>query len=122
MGWYSSHLQEFSLGMNRYMPLDAEFMDDDEALDDRKLKVRRMLKKGDHLRYLYDFGDSWQPVIAVETVEPCDFTGTWCEALDGAHACPPEDVGGVLGYLNFLQNIQRPNSPAARQAAVRLTG
>lgn len=44
--------------MNRYMPLDAEFMDDDEALDDRKFKLRRMLKEGDRLRYLYDFGDS----------------------------------------------------------------
>lgn len=73
MGWHSSHLHEFSLGMNRYMPLDAEFMDYDEVLDDRKFKLRRMLKEGDRLRYLYDFGDSWQHVIAVEAIEPCDF-------------------------------------------------
>jgi len=97
MGWHSSHLHEFSLGMNRYMPLDAEFMDDDEALDDRKFKLRRMLKEGDRLRYLYDFGDSWQHVIAVETVEPCDFTGTWCEVLDGARACPPEGCRRCAG-------------------------
>ncbi|MGV5190927.1 plasmid pRiA4b ORF-3 family protein [Pseudomonas aeruginosa] len=38
MGWHSNHLHEFSLGMNRYMSLGAEFMDDDEALDDRKFK------------------------------------------------------------------------------------
>ncbi|SBW84731.1 hypothetical protein PVE_R2G0705 [Pseudomonas veronii 1YdBTEX2] len=114
MGWHSSHLHEFSLGMNRYMPLDAEFMDDDEALDDRKFKLRRMLKEGDRLRYLYDFGDSWQHVIAVETVEPCDFTGTWCEVLDGARACPPEDVGGVPGYLDFLALIQQPASEKGR--------
>lgn len=89
MGWHSSHLHEFSLGMNRYMPLDTEFVDDDEALDDRKFKLRRMLKEGDRLRYLYDFGDSWQHVIAVETIEPCDFTGTWCEVLDGAAPALP---------------------------------
>ena len=116
MGWHSSHLHEFSLGMNRYMPLDAAFMDDDEALDDRKFKLRRMLKEGDRLRYLYDFGDSWQHVIAVETIEPCDFTGTWCEVLDGARACPPEDVGGVPGYLDFLALIQQPASEEGRNA------
>ncbi len=74
----------------------------DDALDDRKSKLRRVLKEADRLRYLYDFGDSWQHVIAVESIEPCDFTGTWCEVLDGARACPPEDVGGVPGYLDFL--------------------
>lgn len=78
------------------MPLDAEIMDD-EALDDRKLTLRRMLKEGDRLCYLYDFGDSWQHVIAMETIEPCDVTGTWCEVLDGARDCPPEDVRQCAG-------------------------
>lgn len=89
--------------IHRYLPLDAELMYMyDDALDDRKSKLRRVLKEADRLRYLYDFGDSWQHVIAVESIEPCDFTGTWCEVLDGARACPPEDVGGVPGYLDFL--------------------
>ncbi|HCE7049116.1 TPA: plasmid pRiA4b ORF-3 family protein [Pseudomonas aeruginosa] len=102
-GWHSSHLHEFSDGIHRYLPLDAELMYMyDDALDDRKSKLRRVLKEADRLRYLYDFGDSWQHVIAVESIEPCDFTGTWCEVLDGARACPPEDVGGVPGYLDFL--------------------
>ncbi len=102
-GWHSSHLHEFSGGIHRYLPLDAELMYMyDDALDDRKSKLRHVLKEADRLRYLYDFGDSWQHVIAVESIEPCDFTGTWCEVLDGARACPPEDVGGVPGYLYFL--------------------
>ncbi|WP_410924602.1 plasmid pRiA4b ORF-3 family protein [Pseudomonas aeruginosa] len=102
-GWHSSHLHEFSDGIHRYLPLDAELMYQyDDAMDDRKSKLRRVLMEADRLRYLYDFGDSWQHVIAVESIEPCDFTGTWCEALDGARACPPEDVGGVPGYLDFL--------------------
>ena len=116
-GWHSSHLHEFSKGLNRYMPLDAEFLElGEEALDDRRFKLRRVLQEGDRLRYLYDFGDGWQHVIAVEAIEPCDFTGTWCEVLDGARACPPEDVGGVPGYLDFLQIIQHPLSEEGQNA------
>ena len=116
-GWHSSHLHEFSDGLSRFMPLDAEFMDmHDDALDDRKTKLRRALKEANRLRYLYDFGDSWQHVIAVEAIEPCDFTSSWCEVLDGARACPPEDVGGVPGYQYFLDSIQQPNSEEGRRA------
>lgn len=116
-GWHSSHLHEFSDGVSRFMPLDAEFMDMyDDALDDRKTKLRRVLKEAGRLRYLYDFGDSWQHVIAVEAVEPCDFTGSWCEVLDGARACPPEDVGSVPGYQHFLDSIQQPSSEEGRSA------
>ncbi len=117
MGWHSSHLHEFEKGINRYMPLDAEFSDmSDEALDDRRFKLRRILHEGDRLRYIYDFGDSWQHVIAVESVEPCNIKGSWCEVLDGARACPPEDVGGVPGYLAFLHSLQQPQSEVASDA------
>ena len=69
--------------------------------------ARRLLHAGDRLRYLYDFGDNWQHVIAVEAIEPAEVEGTWCEVLDGARASPPEDVGGVPGYLGFLQSISQ---------------
>ncbi|PYC19975.1 plasmid pRiA4b ORF-3 family protein [Aquipseudomonas alcaligenes] len=118
-GWHSSHMHEFSDGMNRYLPLDAELMHMfDDALDDRKTKLRRLLKDIDRLRYLYDFGDSWQHVIAIETVEPSDVSGTWCEVLDGARACPPEDVGGVPGYLDFLASLQQSESKEGHSALV----
>lgn len=116
-GWHSNHLHEFSKGLNRYMPLDSEFMDmNEDALDDRRFKLRRVLDEGDRLRYLYDFGDSWQHVIAVEAIKACDFTGSWCEVVDGARACPPEDVGGVPGYLHLLQNILQPDSEEGQNA------
>ena len=116
MGWHSSHLHEFSDGLKRYTPLDDGFMGDAGALDDRKFKLRRLVKEGDRLSYVYDFGDSWQHVIEVEAVEPCDITGTWCEVLDGARACPPEDVGGVPGYLHFLESMKAPESEAGKSA------
>lgn len=116
MGWHSSHLHEFSDGLHRYLPPDPDFPDLDSR-DDRKYKLRRLLKEGARLRYVYDFGDSWEHVIAVEKVETCEISGSWCEVLDGARACPPEDVGGVPGYLQFLDAIQaQPLDDEGREA------
>ncbi|NYT65012.1 plasmid pRiA4b ORF-3 family protein, partial [Alcaligenaceae bacterium] len=33
----------------------------------------------------------------------------WC--LDGANACPPEDVGGEPGYMDFLQAMADSDHP-----------
>lgn len=122
-GWHSSHLHEFSKGLNRYMPLDTELLElGEDALDDRRFKLRRVLDEGDRLRYLYDFGDGWQHVVAVEAIEPCEFTGSWCEVLDGARACPPEDVGGVPGYLDFLQIILQPDTEEGQDALAWVGG
>lgn len=122
-GWHSSHLHEFSKGLNRYMPLDTELLElGEDALDDRRFKLRRVLQEGDRLRYLYDFGDGWQHVVAVEAIEPCEFTGSWCEVLDGARACPPEDVGGVPGYLDFLQIILQPDTEEGQDALAWVGG
>ena len=30
--------------------------------------------------------------------------------LDGERACPPEDVGGVPGFFNFLETITDPEN------------
>jgi hypothetical protein len=116
MGWHSSHLHEFSDGLKRYTPLDDGFMGDAGALDDRKFKLRRLVKEGDRLSYVYDFGDSWQHVVEVEAVKPCEITGSWCEVIDGARACPPEDVGGVPGYLHFLESMKAPDSEDGQSA------
>ena len=53
----------------------------------------------------------------MEKVEPCDASGSWCEVLDSARACPSEDVGGVPGYLQFIESIQaQPLGDAGREA------
>ena len=31
----------------------------------------------------------------------------WASIIDGGRNCPPEDVGGVWGYLEFLEIQQR---------------
>ena len=122
-GWHSCHLHEFQVGLNRYTPLDPEFADlQDDAQDDRRIKMTKVFKNVGRVRYTYDFGDSWQHVIALEAQEPSNVSGTWCEVLDGAGACPPEDVGGVPGYQDFLQVIAQPDSEEGQEALAWVGG
>ena len=38
-----------------------------------------------------------------------DDSFTWTVRIAGQHACPPEDVGGVGGYTDFLEAISDPS-------------
>lgn len=122
MGWESCHLHEFSNGVRRWLPPEAEIDLHDDGVDDRKTRLRVVAKQGDRLRYLYDFGDSWQHVIAVESVEPCERGGNWCHLLDGERACPPEDAGGAEGYLHMLGILAGPPGELREQLLEWLHG
>ncbi|MBD1554651.1 plasmid pRiA4b ORF-3 family protein [Pseudomonas typographi] len=122
MGWESRHLHEFSNGVRRYLPPEAEMDMAADVVDDRKARLRVVAKQGERLRYLYDFGDSWQHVIAVEAVEPCEQGGNWCHLLDGARACPPEDAGGADGYLQLLHTLAQPPCEARDELLAWLRG
>ena len=66
---------------------------------------------GDSIReftYDYDFGDSWRHhITATPIAKPrTDWSYPLCVA--GAGAAPPEDVGGVSGYEEFLAAIKDP--------------
>src|SRR5690606_19689467 len=49
----------------------------------------------------------------VKLIERTQFLGPldspWC--LDGANACPPEDVGGIPGYADFRAIMADPAHP-----------
>lgn len=62
---------------------------------------------GDTFTYVYDFGDNWEHHIQVEDVEygkEYDYSGG-AFVVDGARTCPPEDVGGITGYQEFLETL-----------------
>ena len=61
--------------------------------------------------YLYDFGDSWHHSIKVEKTLPAIACPQVPYCIEGANACPPEDVGGGPGYEDFLEAMANPNHP-----------
>lgn len=128
-GWSSSHLHEFLLDGHTYAMLDNDGVLDSledteqEAFDDRKAKLLRLLYPGQKFAYEYDFGDSWTHTIAVEKIEPVAYKMGCANIIDGQRACPPEDVGGPHGYENFLSVIQKsPRSQEAKDNLMWLGG
>lgn len=110
MGWTNSHLHEFEIAGQRYGIPDDEWPDDNPPLDDRRSHVGTVL--GDSVTqftYTYDFGDHWQHTVRVEKHLAPNEINTWPTCLAGQNACPPEDVGGIGGYMEFIEAIRNPS-------------
>jgi hypothetical protein len=109
MGWDNAHLHLFKV-----RGLDYENPDEDETgvmgmLDEAKYKLNKIIHhEGERLHYIYDFGDSWDHALVVEKISSAHEGLQSPICLKGKRACPPEDVGGVWGYENFLKAIQDP--------------
>jgi len=109
MGWENAHLHMFRI---------AGFVHDDPmndvygemgAADEANLKLSQLAHhEGQRFTYEYDFGDSWEHTLVVEKIMSGQERLPHPICLKGKHACPPEDVGGVWGYKNFLRAIQDP--------------
>ncbi len=59
--------------------------------------------------YEYDFGDSWSHDVLFEGCLQADPGCRYPLCLEGERACPPEDVGGTRGYLDFLEALADPD-------------
>ncbi len=107
MGWEDSHLHQFVIGNQRFA--DPSY-DVEGAADGGGVALSDVLQQpGDVLDYEYDFGDCWEHRLTA-----VDFDlGTLhhAECTGGEGRCPPEDVGGIGGYLEFLQIIRDPTHP-----------
>jgi len=107
MDWGNYHLHEFVIEEERYgEPHPDDFS---EVVDEKKVKLSDVvLGEGDRFIYVYDFGDSWEHEIKVEKILQPKPGMKYPLLLKGKRACPPEDVGGVGGYEEFLEAIRDP--------------
>ncbi|MFW5891073.1 MAG: plasmid pRiA4b ORF-3 family protein [bacterium] len=59
-------------------------------------------------------GDNWQFLIIFEKIVE-DYAHGYPILIDGEENTPPEDVGGLGGYYNFLKIYQNPDHPEYEQ-------
>lgn len=108
MGWGNYHLHVFSLG-------GLEFGDPDAELGIRsgaRVKLGQLITaEKTKFKYEYDFGDSWEHDLLVEKILEPEPGAKYPRCLTGKRACPPEDVGGIWGYAEFLEAIHDPANP-----------
>ena len=110
MGWTNSHLHQFTIEGQVYGVLDDEWIDEMPSLPDNGFTLDAVLgTEVKSFSYEYDFGDGWQHQVEVQMVMVADEKrNSWPMCLAGANACPPEDVGGLGGYEEFLEAIGDP--------------
>lgn len=104
--WKDYHMYEFIIGQERISCED----DEDKPLLATNTILSKYLKTGDEFLYLYDFGDGWEVSIHVDSINPdFDQPQPICTVCDGA--APPEDVGGVPGFIEFWGAYNDPKHP-----------
>ncbi len=107
MGWESYHLHRFEIDGIEYGVPDSEFPNDMRDENGRRIGDFG-LRKGSKFFYDYDFGDGWRHRVRVEAILDAQADVRYPLCVDGANACPPEDVGGVGGYADFLRVLRNP--------------
>jgi hypothetical protein len=112
MGWHDAHLHEFAIGDITYGEPAPEWDYGRVIKDDRRHRLHRVVDgAGSRFTYVYDLGDAWIHRIVVEKVMPSEPRTRYPRVVAGARACPPEDVGSVPGYADFLDAIADPMHP-----------
>jgi len=108
LGWQDYHLHQFIINEQYYGEPDDEF-DQTEILKEAKYRLNKFVS-GEKFKftYEYDFGDGWQYAVLVEKILPREKDVLYPICVGGKRACPPEDVGGVWGYEEFLNAIANP--------------
>jgi hypothetical protein len=101
------HLFQFEIGDRRYGYPDPEW--GDEMRNARNARLGAILARGEtRFTYTYDFGDDWRHSVVVEDVVAADPMLDYPRFIEGARRAPPEDVGGLPGFEEFLMVMADP--------------
>lgn len=113
MPWQNYHLYQFTVGDRVYGEPDPE-----DAVWGRKvyqakgMRLGRLIDRGvTEFLYTYDFGDDWQHRVLVEHVGAADPDTDYPLFVAGERTAPPEDVGGPLGFMEFVEAIANRRHP-----------
>ncbi len=115
--WEDSHLYDFTVfsrgqraPLLRLVPFEEDVGLDGEAVLIDGQSLADFFPEQDRIVYTYDFGDYWQHEIKlVRILEECDQELPYL--LEASGQTPPEDVGGIPGFLQFYQAFSNQDHP-----------
>ena len=61
--------------------------------------------------WVYDYGAYWEHKVNVERIVDLGVPLDTAICITGKNASPPEDVGGIPSYAEFLNAIRDPANP-----------
>ncbi|MEI4234482.1 plasmid pRiA4b ORF-3 family protein [Roseovarius sp. D22-M7] len=110
MDWWDYHLYEFEIAGRIYgVPSSDDEIYERKVYQARALRLGTVLERGVRaFLYVYDFGDNWRHRITVGEVRQGDAGVEYPRFIAGARRAPPEDVGGITGFEEFLEAVSDP--------------
>lgn len=114
MGWQDYHQYEFVFGEKHFTEFPQK--GDTFKFSSRAILGNLVKRKGATFSYIYDWGDDWEHKLVVEEtkVDPRLIREPlFCTA--GERVCPPEDVGGILGYQEFCEAMSKSKHPRHKE-------
>ena len=115
MGWSNYHLHRFEIDGVVYGDLELLY----EAWEDATPPVNSLRiwlstlvpedGKPFQFQYEYDFGDRWRHEVVFEGCLRAEKRVRYPLCVEGERACPPEDVGGIHGYREYLETLRDPD-------------
>lgn len=111
MGWGGGHMHEFTFAQGSYASVEPGLDLPFDVQDESRVSLRNALKASVTFTWIYDYGDNWQHKVKVERAEVMGFALAHPMCITGQGACPPDDVGGVPGFENFVQAMADPAHP-----------
>ncbi len=115
--WKYRHLFDFTVfDMNKRIPVaqlvateDIIGLDDSTVLMDGH-RLSEYFPQNKFIVYTYDMGDSWEHVITLVREIP-EHNEESPYLLEASGQAPPEDVGGVPGFVDFREIMLNPEHP-----------
>ncbi|MGM0379693.1 MAG: plasmid pRiA4b ORF-3 family protein [Bacillota bacterium] len=98
---YKKRLENMDPEMAEFAKIHNQHLEK-EVKKPKFYKIDDYLQKYKTINYTYDFGDNWEFTIKLEEVV-YDYNFGFPTLLDGEQTAPPEDVGGIYGYYDFLE-------------------
>lgn len=113
MGWHGSHLHLFQTQDRRVIGDPEEDTDGFLNLtDEAQVQLDNVLRREkQEVRYEYDFGDGWEHAVLLEKILPGNDNQPLPHCVKAVRQCPPEDVGGLHGFYEFVEAMEDATHP-----------